>query len=165
MRIYANEEDNLAEALKLSQSLATKYPDNAYFQRFYARLLFVQGHFTMAERVSEDILQKLAQHMPGYEAVSGRYASYILAYISQYKYRDYEKAKKHYQDAIMYAEMAGERDSGYFISSYLNLARIAGQQKDIATAKRYYNIVLQISDKKSENYKEAKTFLKKNKKA
>ncbi|MEJ8803029.1 tetratricopeptide repeat protein [Pontibacter sp. H249] len=166
MKIYANEEGNMAEALKVSQDLALKYPDNAYFQRFYARLLFVQGHFTRAERISQDILSKLAQRKPGYEAVSGRYASYILGYINQNKYRDFDKAKKHYQDAIMYAEMSNERESGYFVNSYLNLARIANHEKDIATAKQYYTVVLQQSeDKKSANYKEAKKYLKDHRKA
>ena len=166
MKIYANEESNLDDALQVSQSLALKYPDNAYFERFYARLLFVQGHFTTAERVSLDILNKLEQHMPGYEPVSGRYASYILAYINQNKYRDLDKAKQYYQSAIMYAEMTGERDSGYFINSYLNLARIAKQHKDLSLAKRYYTIVLNASakDKKSDTFKEARTFLKANKK-
>lgn len=164
MKIYANEEGNTAEALKVAQSLAMKYPDNAYFHRSYARLLFVQGHFTMAERVCEDILHKLEQNMPGYESVSGRYASYILAYINQHKYRDLEKAKKYYKDAIKYAEMSGERESGYYINSYLNLARIADQQKDKSTAKQYYTIVLKASDKKSDSFKEAKKYLKNNKK-
>ncbi|WP_439880209.1 tetratricopeptide repeat protein [Pontibacter sp. MBLB2868] len=165
MKIYANEEGNMNEALKISQDLALKYPDNAYFQRYYARLLFVQGQFTRAERVSEDILTKLEQQMPGYEAVSGRYASYILAYINQNKYHDFDKAKKYYQDAIMYAEISNERDSGYFINSYLNLARIANQQKDKAAAKRYYSLVLQASEKKSSPYKEAKKYLKDNRKS
>jgi tetratricopeptide (TPR) repeat protein len=165
MKIYANEEGSMNEALKLSQDLALKYPDNAYFQRFYARLLFVQGHFTRAERISEDILSKIHQDMPGYEAVSGRYASYILAYINQNKYRDFDKAKKHYQDAIMYAEMSNERESGYFVNSYLNLGRIAELQKDKVTAKRYYTIVMQqTDDKKSDTYKEAKKYLKDNRK-
>ncbi len=164
MKIYANEEGSMQEALKLSQDLALKYPDNAYFQRFYARLLFVQGHFARAERISEDILSKIASDMPGYEAVSGRYASYILAYINQNKYRDFDKAKKHYQDAIMYAEMSNERESGYFVNSYLNLGRIAELQKDKSTAKRYYAIVMQqTEDKKSATYKEAKKYLKDNK--
>ncbi|WP_347159766.1 tol-pal system protein YbgF [Pontibacter chitinilyticus] len=166
MKIYANEESNTEEALKVSQSLALKYPDNAYFERFYARLLFVQGHFTAAERVSLDILSKLEQNMPGYEAISGRYASYILAYINQNKYSDLNKAKQYYQNSIMYAEMTNERDSGYFINSYLNLARIAKQQNDLSLAKRYYTIVINASakDKKSATFKEARTFLKENKK-
>ncbi len=164
MKIYANEEGNLEEAMKVSQQLATKYPDNAYFQRFYARVLFVQGHFSMAERVSLDIIHKLDQRMPGYEAVSGRYASYIMAYINQHKYRDLDKAKQYYQDAIMYAEMSDERESGYFINSYLNLARIHNQQKDKSKAKQYYTVVLNSSEKKSAPYKEARTFLKANKK-
>ncbi|MCC9138097.1 tetratricopeptide repeat protein [Pontibacter silvestris] len=164
MKIYANEEKNTGEALKIAQSLAIKYPDNAYFHRSYARLLFVQGHFTMAERVSEDILHKIEQNMPGYESVSGRYASYILAYINQHKYRDLEKAKKHYNDAIMYAKMTDEQESGYYVNSYLNLARIAHQQKDIPAAKQYYTVVQKNSEKKSDNFKEAKKYLKANKK-
>lgn len=160
MKIYANDEKKMDEALRLSESLAMKYPDNAYFQRFYARLLFVQGYFSKAERVSLDILNKLEQEMPGYEAVSGRYASYILAYINQHKYRDFDKAKKYYKNSIMFAEMSDERDSGYFINSYLNLARIAKQENDYAAAKHHYEVVLQISEKKSENYKEAKEYLK-----
>lgn len=165
MKILANEEKKMQEALEVSEELALKYPDNAYFQRFYARLLFVNGHFTKAERVSEEILAKLDQQMPGFEAVSGRYASYILGYINQHKYRDFEKAKDYYKSTIKYAEMTNERESGYFVNSYLNLARIAKQQKDKAAAKSYYSVVMKASDKKSANYKEAKTFLKQNKKS
>lgn len=165
MKILANEEKKMQEALEVSEELALKYPDNAYFQRFYARLLFVNGHFTKAERVSEEILAKLDQQMPGFEAVSGRYASYILGYINQHKYRDFEKAKDYYKSTIKYAEMTNERESGYFVNSYLNLARIAKQQKDKAAAKSYYSVVMKASDKKSANYKEAKTFLKENRKS
>lgn len=160
MKIYANDEKKMDEALRLSEDLALKYPDNAYFQRFYARLLFVQGYFSKAERVSMDILDKLEQQMPGYEAVSGRYASYILAYINQHKYRNFDKAEQYYKNSIMFAEMSDERDSGYFINSHLNLARIAKQENDLSAAKHYYEVVLQISEKKSESYKEAKEYLK-----
>lgn len=164
MKIYANDENKIPEALKLSQDLAQKYPDNAYFERFYARLLFVQGYFTKAEQVSLDMLNKLDQQMPGYEGVSGRYASYILAYINQHKYRNFDKAEQYYKNSIMFAEMTNERDSGYFINSYLNLARIAQQKKDAAATKHYYEVVMQISEKKSDSYKEAKTYLKKQRK-
>ncbi|GGG25413.1 tetratricopeptide repeat protein [Pontibacter amylolyticus] len=164
MKIYANEEGNMEAALDLVKGLVEKYPNNAYFQRFYARALFVQGHFTMAERVCLDILSKLDRRMPGYEAVSGRYASYILAYINQNKYRDFQKAKAYYQNSITFAEMSNERDSGYFVNSYLNLARIAKQERELKTAKHYYNIVLEATDKKHAANKEAKDFMKAHKK-
>lgn len=164
MKIYANEEGKMEEALRLSEDLAMKYPDNAYFQRFYARSLFVQGYFSKAERVCLDILSKLDQQMPGYEAISGRYASYILAYINQHKYRDFTKAEQYYKNSIMFAEMTNERESGYFINSYLNLARIAKQKKELASAEHYYKLVLQISEKKSDSHKEAKAYLKEAKK-
>ena len=64
----------------------------------------------------------------------------------------------------MFAEMTNERDSGYFVNSYLNLARISKQENDLSTAKRYYTVVLKASEKKSASYKEAKEFLKKNRK-
>ncbi|WP_299702915.1 lipopolysaccharide assembly protein LapB [uncultured Pontibacter sp.] len=164
MKIYANEEGNMEAALDLVKGLVEKYPNNAYFQRFYARALFVQGHFTLAERVCLDMLNKLDQRMPGYEAVSGRYASYILAYINQNKYRDYQKAKAYYQNSIMFAEMSNERESGYFVNSYLNLARIAKQERELKTAKHYYAIVLEATDKKQAANKEAKNFIKAHKK-
>ncbi|PRY11561.1 tetratricopeptide repeat protein [Pontibacter ummariensis] len=164
MKIYANEEKEMEKALQLAEELYQKYPDNAYFQRYYARLLFVQGHFTKAEQVSIDMLQRIQQEMPGYEAVSGRYASYILAYINQHKYHDLQKAEQHYKNSIVYAEMSDERDSGYYLNSYLNLARIADKRNDKATAKAYYSVVLKASEKKSANYKEAKEYLKKNRK-
>lgn len=164
MKIHSNGGEDLNEALNISRELATKYPDNAYFQRYYVRLLFVNGQFTMAERISLDILSKLDQGLPGYEPISGRYASYILGYINQNKYRDYEKAKAYYQNSIMFAEMSNERDSGYFINSYLNLARISKREKDLSAAKKYYTIVMDVSEKKSSTYKEAKEFLKENRK-
>lgn len=164
MKIYANEEGNMESALDLVKELVEKYPNNAYFQRFYARGLFVQGHFTLAERVSLDILNKLEKGMPGYEAVSGRYASYILAYINQNKYRDFQKAKEYYKNSIMYAEMSNERESGYFVNSYLNLARIAKQERELKTAKQYYTVVLDATDKKHAANKEAKDFMKAHKK-
>ncbi|MDX5346422.1 MAG: tol-pal system protein YbgF, partial [Hymenobacteraceae bacterium] len=52
MKIYANEENNSGDAAPIARYLANKYPDNAYFQRFYARLAFLDGNFREAERVS-----------------------------------------------------------------------------------------------------------------
>lgn len=164
MKIYANEENNPAAALPISRYLAYKYPDNAYFQRFYARLVFLQGSFSETERISRDILDKLSKNLSGYEAISGRYAAYFLGYIYQNKYKDQQKAQEYYQQCVNFAQQTNEVNSGYALYALLNLGRIANDQKDLKTAKVHYERIKDIADKKSEPYKEAKAWLKKNKK-
>jgi hypothetical protein len=164
MKIYANEENNSNEALPISRYLAYKYPNNAYFQRFYARLVFLQGNFNETERISSDILDKLAKGMPGYEAIGGRYATYFLGYIYQNKHHDLNKARDYYQQCVIFAQQTNEATSGYALYALLNLGRIAATQKDYKMARLHYERVKNVAEKKSEPCKEAKEWLKKNKK-
>ena len=161
MRILFNDEHNAEESMLVAQSLANTYPDNGFFQRFYALLAYDQAEFTECERVSRDILNKINKGMPGYEGVSGRYASYFMGYIMQNRYRDLAKAKDYYQRCIVFAESTGDTSEGFYLFSHTNLARIADKQKDVVAAKRYYEIVLDMAPRKSTDYKEAKAWLKK----
>lgn len=165
MKIYANDSKNGAAGMALSQYLASTYPDNPYFQRYYARMAFTQGNFTVAENISTTILEKITQKQLGYEPISGRYASFYLGYIQQHKYRDLQKAKAYYQQCITFTEQTGEKDSGYYISSFLNLATIAHQEGNVPLAKKYYEEVVKLAKAKSSAYKEAKAYLKKNNKS
>ncbi|MBF9236747.1 tol-pal system protein YbgF [Hymenobacter sp. BT683] len=161
MRILKNEENNAEEALPVARSLATTFPDNGYFQRFYAHLAYDQGEFSDCERVSREILDKINKGMPGYEGISGRYASYFLGYLMQNRYRDFAKAKDYYQRCIVFSESTGDTSGGFYLFANMNLARLAVKEKDIATAKRYYTVVADKAAHKSEQYKEAKAWLKK----
>ncbi|MCC3155074.1 tol-pal system protein YbgF [Hymenobacter sp. BT770] len=163
MRILKNEENNAEEALPVARSLATTFPDNGYFQRFYALLAYDQGEFSDCERVSREILDKINKGMPGYEGISGRYASYFLGYLMQNRYRDIAKAKDYYQRCIVFSESTGDTSGGFYLFSNMNLARLAVKEKDAAAAKRYYAVVVDKAERKSEQYKEAKAWLKKNK--
>jgi hypothetical protein len=164
MRILNNEENNWEAAAPIARNLAKTYPDNGYFQRFYALSCFNLGDFRECERLSLEILNKLNQGMPGYEATSGRYATYFLAWLMQNRYKDLEKAKDYYQRCIVFSELTDEVKGGFYLHSNYNLARIADKEKDKAAARRYYIIVQDIADKKSAAYREAKAYLKKNKK-
>jgi hypothetical protein len=164
MRILKNEENNAEEALPVARYLATTYPDNGFFQRFYALLAYDQGEFVECERVSRDILDKISRGLPGYEAISGRYASYFLGYLSQHRYRDLVKAKDYYQRCIVFAESSGDTAGGFYLFANANLARLAVKDKDLVAARRYYTVVADKADHKSDQYKEAKLWLKKNKK-
>jgi len=165
MRILKNEENNAEEALPVARTLATTFPDNGYFQRFYALLAYDQGEFADCERVSREILDKINRGMPGYEAISGRYASYFLGYLMQNRYRNLPKAKDYYQRCIVFSESTGDVDRGFYLFANINLARIADKEKDVAAARRYFGVVADKAERKSEQYKEARTWLKKNGKA
>jgi len=164
MRILNNEENNPALAMPISRYLATHYPDNAYFQRFYDLLCFNNGEFRECERVSHEILDKLNRGMPGYEGISGRYATYFLGWLMQNKYKDIPKAKDFYQRCIVFAESTNDTSGGFYLYSNLNLARLAEREKDKVAARRYYEAVVDHADHDLEQYKEAKAYLKKNKK-
>ena len=165
MGILKNEENNAEEAMPVAKYLAKRFPDNGYFQRFYAFMAYDQGEFADCERVSREILDKINKGMPGYEGISGRYASYFLGYLMQNRYRDIAKAKDYYQRCIVFAESTGDASGGFYLFANANLARLAVKDKDLAAAKRYYAVVVDKADHKSEQYKEAKAWLKKNAKA
>ncbi|WP_205499640.1 tetratricopeptide repeat protein [Rufibacter psychrotolerans] len=164
MKIYANDPRSSAAAMSLAQYLASTYPDNPYFQRFYARMAFTEGNFGVAEQLSTQILDKIQHGIFGYEAISGRYASFYLGYINQYRNRDYAKARQYYQQCITFAEQIGEVESGYYISSFVNLARMSDKEKNVPQAKQHYETVIKLADSKSDAEKEAKAYLRKNRK-
>lgn len=161
MRILANEENNPDAAMPIARQLARNYPDNAYFQRFYARLAFINGNFAEAETTAKDMLAKIDRGLPGFEAVSGRYAAYILAYLYENKYKDLAQAKAYYQRCINFAEQTNETESGYYLYAHLHLARIADQENNIPQARAHYTIIRKNADRKMEAFKEAQAYLRK----
>ncbi|WP_078011604.1 tol-pal system protein YbgF [Hymenobacter sp. CRA2] len=160
MRILNNEENNPTLAMPIARNLATKYPDNGYFQRFYALLCFNEGDFRECEQTSRDILDKLNRGLPGYEGISGRYATYFLGWLMQNKYKDMVKAKDYYQRCIVFAESTSDTKGGYYLYANLNLARLADKENNVRDARRYYEEVANIAPHKSVNYTEAKNYLK-----
>jgi hypothetical protein len=162
MKLLHNDEHQTPQAMPIARGLATKYPDNGYFERFYTLLCFDQAQFAECERLSRDILNKINIGLPGYEASSGRYASYFLGYLMQYKYRDLARAKDYYQRCIVFAESNGETEGGFYLFANASLAKIFEQSNDLPAARRYYLVIVDKADHKSAQYKEAKAFLKKN---
>lgn len=160
MKILASEENNPFEAYMVSRELAYAYPDNGYLQRFYARMAFVTGSLPEAEKISLDILDKINRKMPGYEAISGRYAAYFLGYINESR-KKYDLARQYFNQTIEFARQSNDLKSGYALHSYLHLARISHQQKDVKQAKEYYKIVKDLADKDKGARKEAARYLRK----
>jgi hypothetical protein len=164
MRIYYNEENREDLAYPTAYYLGTTFPDNPYFQRMYARLSFSQGKWMETEKVSLDILYKLNIGMPGYEAISGRYASFFLGHIYKYYYHDKQKAKIYFEKARGFAEQSKATEMNYYLFATAELARIANEEKDIEKAKSYYKIILENTANDHELHKEAKSYLTSKKK-
>jgi hypothetical protein len=164
MRIYGIEEEKDHQALPIARYLATTFPDNGYFQRNFARYAFSQGQWTECEKVSEDIMYKITIGMPGYEAISGRYASFYLGRINMYKYKNYAKAKEYYYKTVKFAEQTKATKMNYFLYALADLAKMADEEKDYAMANKYYQLVLKGTDRKDVLNKEAKEYLAKKKK-
>ena len=155
MRILAIEEGKPYEALHVSQYLAETFPDNPYFQRFYARLLYSNGKLNKTEEVSLDILAKIDSGMVGYEATSGRYAAFFLGEVYSRK-RMMDEAKQYYQRAVEFGEEAEAEESGYYLYSLLNLAEIAEKEGEKRLAKNYYRQVKKYAKRSHPAHKEAR---------
>ena len=147
MRILAIEENDPHNALNISEYLANTFPDNPYFHRFYARLLYSTGKFKKAEEVSLDLIAKIDSGMVGYEAISGRYAAFFLGEIYS-RYSQNDKAKNYYKRAIEFSESIGATDSGYYLYALINLGEIAEKEGDKKLAKAYFRQVKKNSKRK-----------------
>lgn len=163
MRILALEENDREGALLIADYLHNAYPDNPYFHRFYARLLYSSGDYTKMKEECISILERIEEGMPGYEANSGRYAGFFMG--QMYQFSGYlEEAKKYYKIAVSYGEEIEAYETGYFIYSLLNLARIAEREEDYEASVYYMEQIKKYANRKQPAHKEAKEYLKRYKK-
>ncbi len=160
MRLLAIEENDIAGALQVATYLHKNYPNNSYFHRFYARLLYQSGRYAQAELVSQDVMMKIDSGYVGYEANTGRHVAFFLGHIKELR-KDYLSAKKYYNLGLKYAEEARATERGYYYYSLLHLGNIARKDDDKERAKEYYKRVKKLTRRKHPSNKEAREWLKK----
>jgi hypothetical protein len=159
MRILNSYENDQMRAFQIAEYLHQTYPDNPYFHRYYARMLYARGMYPEMERHSKRILERIDSGHVGYEATSGRYAAFFLGQFYEAQ-RRLDDAKKYYTLAVRYAEEIGATESGYYLFSLIALGEINEKQGNKAEAKRYFQEVKKKSNRKDEAYKDAKRRLK-----
>lgn len=159
MRILNSYENNQQRAYQLAEYLHQTYPDNPYFHRYYARLLYMTHQFERCEPVCQEILQRIDSGRVGYEAVSGRYASFYLGQIYESR-GDLPTAQLYYNKCIEFSREIGATDSGYYLYSLISLGEIAEKQGHNDEARKYFNQVKKESDRKDDAFKDAKKRLK-----
>lgn len=159
MRILFTEENDTQGALHESEYLHETFPDNAYFHRYYTRLLFHTGRLAKAKIVAEDMLMKIDSSYVGYEATSGRYASFYLARIWESNL-DLEKAFYYYTRTVSFAEQNQALESGYYHYALIGLARIYDRQGNKEEAQECLKTVRKNSKRKDEANKLAREYIK-----
>jgi tetratricopeptide (TPR) repeat protein len=159
MRILNSYENDQVRAYQISEYLYQTYPDNPYFHRYYARMLYARGFHLEMEKQSKLILARIDSTQTGYEATSGRYAAFFLGQLYENQ-RKLDEAKKYYELAIKYAEEIRATESGYYLFSLIALGEINEKQGNKAEAKRYFKEVKKKAGRKDEAYKDAKKRLK-----
>ncbi|MBK6265492.1 tetratricopeptide repeat protein [Marivirga sp. S37H4] len=137
MRILAVEEGEIQKGHQLSEYLHQTFPKNAYFHRFYARLLYSTGRLENAKEECLEIIANIDSAMAGYGATSGRYAGFFLGQIYERK-KEYDEAKHYYQRAIEFSESIGEEEAGYYLYSLYHLGVLAERDGDTQLAKEYF---------------------------
>lgn len=161
-RIYANEEDQPAKALPLAEYLATTFPDNPYFQRIYARMCYTLGKTAEVEKTALEMLDKIQQGLPGYEATSGRYASFYLGYIYRHSYKKNKAfALKYFDLCLKYCNQNKAFETGYYYYTLLNLMQMADEDKNVVLAVEYAKKLKEYAPKDHACYKASKEYLKK----
>lgn len=128
MRIKAFETNETFEALRLSEDMFKRYPNNAYFHRFYTRMLYSAGQFDATEKESNEILNRFELGATGYEEMSARYASFFLGAINRSR-NNWGVAEKYYLQTISLSNSLDLEDSGYHMYSLLHLAEYYVSQK------------------------------------
>ncbi|TPG65614.1 tol-pal system protein YbgF [Hymenobacter nivis] len=161
MRILGSEREHEENAaLNVARQLVAEYPDNSYFERNYAMLCFREGDWAGCEQASKSILTKLNAGMPGYEGYSGRYATYFLGFLMQYRYHKLAEARDYYQRCIVFSETLANTSGGYYQGAAFNLGKLAEADDDLRGTKRYYQMVITGGDRTAPSYKEATTWLR-----
>jgi len=159
MRILSNEKKDLPRALQISKYLHETFPANAYFHRYYARLLYNTNRYTPAKRESLSILDRIDSLQTGYESQSGRYASFFLGHINDLQ-GNISEALKYYQLCVDYSEYLGSTKGGYYHYSLIHMGILAEAEGDNDKAKQYYKKAIKKSKGKDDANKKAKAALK-----
>lgn len=159
MRILGGEEKDYYGALEIAKRLVESYPNNAYFHRYYTKLLYQVGRFSQAEPESLDILAKIDSSYFGYEANSGRYASFYLGQIYNNR-RDTKLAKKYYEKCLYFGDISEAQEGAYYHHSLFSLGKIAEKERKFEEALAYYERAKKLSSRKSTIYRRSKARMK-----
>jgi TolA-binding protein len=122
-------------------------------------MLYSRGMHGELEKESKEILARIDSGFYGYEATSGRYASFYLGQMYQVR-KNYPEAKKYYKECMRFSELNQSTEAGYYNYALIALGEIADREGNKAEARRYFTEVKKRTGRKDEANKDAKRRLK-----
>ena len=158
MRILDAEGDRKG-AILLAEYLYSTFPDNAYFHRYYTRMLYSTRKWLQVVPLAEIIIARIDSGAIGYEENSGRYAAFYLGQYHQSR-GDVDSAKHYYDRAIAFGRVTEAFETGYYLHSLLNAGKIEFERGDKGIAKAHFKEIRKNSNRKHAANKRAKEYLK-----
>jgi tetratricopeptide (TPR) repeat protein len=155
MRILSEENKDRKQAIQTSKYLHETFPGNAYFHRYYTRLLYYQGRFYEVEREALAILNNISDGADGYEEISGRYATFFLGQVYESRGQK-DKAKKYYLQCVEFSEQIEAMEAGYYHYAMLGLAEIAMDNGDRSAAKDWVRKIKKYAKRGSSVHQKAR---------
>jgi hypothetical protein len=163
IKIYARYEKKYDKSWDLISYLHSIYPKNAYFTRVYVIIAYHTRHKEECVAACKFALTKVKKKAIGFENETGRVCSFMLGYYCDEE-KNHKKAEHYFIECLKFTEMPNAYSSVYTINGLQKLAQYAIDKGDYKTAFYYYSKIKGLSNnKKSESYKEAKKYVKKNK--
>ncbi|MEM6299089.1 MAG: tol-pal system protein YbgF [Bacteroidota bacterium] len=159
MKIHSQEGEP-QKSYMIGKRLTETYPNNPYIQRYHARILYQTGRLQELEKVSLDIIAKVDSAQYGYEALSGRYATYYLGYINWKLNKKEELAKEYFERSVTFSEEIGMEEAGYYLLSLDYLGSYHEKKGDYEKAKVCYEKIKDNADRKDRVHEKARDFLK-----
>ena len=160
LRIYTIEEKNYPAALEIANRLRAAYPNNPYFHRYQARLLYALGYYSRLESCAHEMLRRIEAGQPGYGPNTGRYGAFFLGALYKSR-RRYPEAAAYYEKVILFAESIGAYESGYYLYALDGRAQVAVTLEQYRYAEAIYRKALAYADRKHPVHKNAREFNKK----
>ncbi|HRP01082.1 MAG TPA: tetratricopeptide repeat protein [Candidatus Kapabacteria bacterium] len=142
---YSFEKDNdLAESS--AEELFTKYPNNAYFHRYLARILVRKGKYDEFEQMWRDILVRVMDKKIGYDNLTAREAMYYIG-TALYRKNDFNNALRYLLKAEEGSKILDkDEESGFFVNLMIYIANIYEKQNNKKLAASYYKKCLSMKE-------------------
>ena len=153
---YSFERDN-SEAFKIAEELHNNYPQNAYFHRYYGRILVRLGRTQQFEKVWRDITIKALDNEFGYDRKTAREALYYVGYALM-RQKKYKAALKYFYKCDEACRKIDDEPSGFMVETNLNIGKIYERQGKTKYAIMQYKKLLGM-DEYNNSHKKAEARL------
>lgn len=147
MLIYFTDENQPFESYKYASLLAKEFPDNPVFEKWEGRIAAKVGNSLTASEIFKNVLLKGQKKMMGYDDdITTREALYYIA--DQYwKINKLDSSKIFFEKCAEHsAKIDKDKESGFYVNSFIYLGMINDVQKNRNAAISFYKKVLEMEE-------------------